>query len=268
MTSLSARAGTWKNIRPTRRVNVLYWMVFYTYTFLVATKYFVFEQSVVQPSFFQATIWQHAALILSIVVGFALLRHRALRLPKKILSTVAVPVLLVGAILPQVRTHVAYLVVLAVLLGQLATCSLLTYIYEMNNAERLFGIVGCHLMVAIVAVYTVFFSRETGAFWWLILALATVAATLGWLERPDKVDAEVVCVETFSPRLYVPLLLACVGGVASVFSSKARVEQANKAVPSTPTRAAPVNKGNAALFNYTSSFMELMQSTAFSVREE
>lgn len=212
------KAGSFGNVRKEKYASVAYWITFYTYTFLIATRYFIYEEGYVSSAFSDVTLYQHVALIASIIVGFAVLRKRDLTIPKRVLNVLASLALLFGGIFPQVRTNIYFCVGIAVLLGQLATCSLLTYIYQMNNAERLFGIVGGHLLTAVVAVINVFFTRETAVFSWVIFGLAVCSATLCFLEKNNKPSASVV-MEEFQKKLHILLALACVGGFVSVCSS-------------------------------------------------
>ena len=213
----NVKAGTISNVRKSRYASVIYWTFFYTYTFLIATRYFLYEDGFVTTSFSYATLYEHVALMLSTVVGFAVLRHRNLSIPKKILNIVSPLLLMFGAIFVEVRTSPYYLVCLAIVLGQLATCSLLTYIYEMNNAERLFGIVFCHLLVAATSFLNIFFTRETAVFWWVITAMAVVSTVACFFEKTGADNVYIQ--EPFQKKLYVPLVLACIGGFCSVCSS-------------------------------------------------
>ena len=45
------KAGAVQNVRKKKYANVLYWTVFYTYTFLIASKWFVFEDGILSFSF-------------------------------------------------------------------------------------------------------------------------------------------------------------------------------------------------------------------------
>ena len=231
MTDISSRAGSVKNVRKSRYASVLYWIVFYAYCSIIGTKYYLLEEATVSAAFSWSTTYMHVALLASIILGFALLRRRDLTWPKRILNLLSVPMLILGAATPVIRYHVAYLVVLAVLLGQLSTCSLLTYIYEMNNSERLYGIVGAHILVALLMLVGYFFDRTTAVFWWVVVALSVVAAVACWLEGGGD-DPMVIVQEDFVPKLYVPLFLACIGGFVTVLSSMILVEISSVTIPS------------------------------------
>lgn len=218
------KAGFLKNVRKSKWANVVYWMLMYTFVFMVATKYFIYEDGILSFNFSMYALYQHIALLASIIVGFAVLRRHRLEIPKRILCIVGAVLILFGAIFGDVRSHIAYLVILSVILGQLAVCSLLTYIYEMNNSERLFGIVLAHLLVGAVSIYSIRFNRTTSEFWWLIFALSTVASAVSFFEKKD-VEWEISVVETFQKKLYVPLVLACIGGVVAVCSSMIIMEK-------------------------------------------
>ena len=218
------KAGFLKNVRKSKWANVVYWMLMYTFVFMVATKYFIYEDGILSFNFSMYALYQHIALLASIIVGFAVLRRHRLEIPKRILCIVGAVLILFGAIFGDVRSHIAYLVILSVILGQLAVCSLLTYIYEMNNSERLFGIVLAHLLVGAVSIYSIRFNRTTSEFWWLIFALSTVASAVSFFEKKD-VEWEISVVETFQKKLYVPLVLACIGGIVAVCSSMIIMEK-------------------------------------------
>ena len=211
------KAGAVQNVRKKKYANVLYWTVFYTYTFLVASKWFVFEDGILSFTFSTTALYQHIALLGSIIVGFFFLKRHRLPTVKKILSVVASLLILFGAIFGVLRTNLVYLIVLSVLLGQLADCSLLTYIYEMNNAERLYGIVFCHLLAAGAGIFMAYFNRTTSAFWYLMFALSVVAVVTCFCETKD-VEWEIAVVESFPKKLYMPLILACIGGIVAVCS--------------------------------------------------
>jgi DNA-binding CsgD family transcriptional regulator len=138
--------------------------------------------------------------------------------------------LMFGAIFQEARSNLIYLIFLSLLLGQLADCSLLTYIYEMNNSERLFGIVSCHLLVTGVSVYSVFFNRTTAEFWWLIFSLSLVACIMCFFEKKDT-EWKISITEVFQNKLYVPLILACIGGLVAVCSSMIIMEELAPIVP-------------------------------------
>lgn len=218
------KAGVISNVRKTKWANVVYWMVFYTYTFMVATKYFIYEDGILSFDFSMTTLYQHIALLGSIIVGFIFIKRQSLRIPKRILCVLAVLMLMFGAIFQEARSNLIYLIFLSLLLGQLADCSLLTYIYEMNNSERLFGIVSCHLLVAGVSVYSVFFNRTTAEFWWLIFSLSLVACIMCFFEKKDT-EWKISITEVFQNKLYVPLILACIGGLVAVCSSMIIMEE-------------------------------------------
>lgn len=116
----SIKAGNIVNIRKSKYVSVLYWTLFYTYTFLIATNWFIYEAPFVAESYSRALLYSHIALLGSIIVGFIFLKKKNLDLPKQILSVIVVLLILFGAIFSKVRTDFAYIIVLAVLLGQLA----------------------------------------------------------------------------------------------------------------------------------------------------
>ena len=212
------KAGVRANVRKNRWANVVYWMVFYAYTFMVATKYFVYEDGILSFEFSMMTLYQHIALLGSIIVGFLILRRHSLVLPKRIMTILAVVMIMFGAIFQEARSNIIYLVFLSILLGQLADCSLLTYIYDMNNSERLFGIVSCHLLVAGISIFSIYFNRTTAEFWWLIFALALVASVICFFEKKDT-EWKISIPEVFQKKLYFPLILACIGGLFAVCSS-------------------------------------------------
>ena len=140
------KAGLLKNVRKAKWVNVAYWSFLYAFVFMVATKYFIYEDGLLSFDTSMNALYQHIALLGSIIVGFIFLKRHRLEILKRILCVVAAILIMFGAIFIQMRSHLAYLIVLSVLLGILADCSLLTYIYEMNNSERLFQFViqeGC-----------------------------------------------------------------------------------------------------------------------------
>ena len=218
------KAGILKNVRKSKWANVVYWMLLYTFVFMVATKYFIYEDGILGFEFSMMTLYQHVALLGSIIVGFIVINRHRLEVPKRILCVAAAVMILFGAIFEGARSNVIYLIFLSVLLGQLADCSLLTYIYEMNNSERLFGIVLAHLLVAGVSVYCIKFNRASAEFWWLIFALCTVASAVSFVERKDT-EWEISVVETFQKKLYFPLILACIGGIVAVSSSMLIMEE-------------------------------------------
>ena len=224
------KAGLFKNVRKSKWANVIYWTVMYTYVFMVATKYFVYEDGLLSFEFSMMTLYQHVALLGSIIAGFLFLRRCRLAIPKRILTILAVLMIMFGAIFEGARSNLIYLIFLSVLLGQIADCSLLTYIYEMNNSERLFGIVFCHLLVAGVGVYSIHFNRSTAAFWWLIFALGVVASVMSFLEKMDT-EWEIAIPEEFQRKLYFPLILACIGGVGAVCSSMLVMEELTHILP-------------------------------------
>lgn len=226
----SIKAGNIGNIRRSKYVSVLYWMLFYTYTFLIATNWFIYEAPFVSESFSLALLYSHIALLGSIIVGFFFLRKKNLDIPKRILNVLVVLLILFGAIFVQVRTHLAYILILAILLGQLADCSLLTYIYEMNNSERLFGIVGCHLLVAVIAVVNCFFTRESTTFYWIMFALALAASVCCFFETKSDEPVAIVS-EPFHKKLYVPLILASFGAFFSVCSTMCIIAEVSAALP-------------------------------------
>ena len=226
----SIKAGNIGNIRKSKYVSVLYWMLFYTYTFLIATEWFIYETPFVTDGFSRALLYSHIALLGSIIVGFLFLKKRNLDVPKRILSILVVVLIMFGAIFARMRTHLAYILVLAVLLGQLADCSLLTYIYEMNNAERLFGIVSCHLLVAAVAVVNCFFTRETAVFHWVMFALALAAAVCCFFETHGDEPVAIVN-EQFHKKLYVPLILAGFGAFFTVCSGMGIIATVSATLP-------------------------------------
>ena len=63
------KAGSIGNIRRSKYVSVLYWTLFYTYTFLIATNWFIYEAPFVAESFSSARIIN---LISSSVAPFAI----------------------------------------------------------------------------------------------------------------------------------------------------------------------------------------------------
>ena len=227
---IDQKAGLFKNIRKSKWANVIYWTVMYTYVFMVATKYFVYEDGILSFDFSMMALYQHIALLGSIIVGFLFLRRHRLAIPKRILTILAVLMIMFGAIFEGARSNLIYLIFLSILLGQIADCSLLTYIYEMNNSERLFGIVFCHVLVAGVGFYSIHFNRSTAAFWWMIFALGVVAAVMSFLEKKDT-EWEIAIPEEFQKKLYFPLILACIGGVGAVCSSMLVMEELVPALP-------------------------------------
>lgn len=226
----SIKAGNFSNIRKSKYVSVLYWTLFYTYTFLIATNWFIYETPFVTDSFSSALLYSHIALLGSIIVGFFFLHKRNLDIPKRVLNVVVVIMILFGSIFYSVRTHLAYILILAILLGQLADCSLLTYIYEMNNSERLFGIVGCHLLVAMIAAVNCFFTRETATYYWVLFALALAAAVCCFFEKKSDEPLAIVN-EPFHKKLYVPLVLASFGAFFSVCSSMCIIAKTTTTLP-------------------------------------
>lgn len=227
----SVKAGNIGNVRKSKYVSVLYWVLFYTYTFLVATRWFIYEDSFIGEEFSRAMLFSHVVLLGSIIVGFFFLKKRNLDFPKKVLSIVVVLMLLFGAIFTEVRTNLVFILILAAILGQLADCSLLTYIYEMNNAERLFGIVGCHLLVAVLSVINCFFTRETAVFSWIMFSLAALSALCCMFEtKSDEPVAPIA--EPFQKKLYVPLVLACFGAFFSVASVMTIIAKISLTLPS------------------------------------
>ena len=214
---LESKAGQFKSIRKSKYPSVIYWIVFYTYTFLVATKYFIYEDAYVSTSFAFTSLYQHVAIIASIIVGCFIYRKKV-SLPKKIYSVIVTLLIMFAAIFSEVRTNTIYSIVLAIILGQLASCSLSTYIYEMNNAERLFGIVLCHILSAVVGILNVWLIREESAFYWIIFGLAIIASVCCYLEK-NRGDEQVCVMEEFQSKLYLPVGLACVGGIVSVGSA-------------------------------------------------
>ena len=228
--TLTSKAGILKNVRKSKWANVVYWMLLYTFVFMVATKYFIYEDGLLSFEFSMMTLYQHVALLGSIIVGFVVLNRHSLELPKRILSILAAVMIMFGAIFEGARSNLIYLIFLSVLLGQLADCALLTYIYEMNNSERLFGIVLAHLLVAGVSAYSIKFNRAMAEFWWLIFALSTVAAVVSFFERKDT-EWEIAVVETFQKKLYFPLILACIGGIVAVCSTMIVMEEMTPVLP-------------------------------------
>ena len=224
------KAGILKNVRKSKWANVVYWTIMYAFVFMVATKYFVYEDGILSFEFSLNTLYQHVALLGSIIVGFVIINRHNLETVKRILCVLAAVLIMFGAIFVEVRSHIAYLVILSVLLGWLADCSLLTYIYEMNNSERLYGIVFCHLLVAGVGFYSIHFNRSTSAFWWLIFALSVVASVVSFFEKKDT-EWEIAIPEEFQKKLYFPLILACIGGVGAVCSSMLVMEELVPALP-------------------------------------
>ena len=224
------KVGLIKNVRKIKWANVLYWTFFYAYTFMIASKWFVYEDGVLSLDFSLTAFYQHVALLSSIIIGFAFLRRHTYVLPKRIMSVIASVAILFGGIFASLRSNLVYLVLLSVLLGQLADCSLLTYIYEMNNSERLFGIVFCHILSALVGVFSVSFDRTTSAYWFLVFALSAVSAVTSFLEKKD-VEWQFTVAEVFQKKLYVPLILACIGGIVAVCSSMVTISETAKGLP-------------------------------------
>lgn len=216
--TLEIKAGAIRNVRKTKWVNVVFWMILYTFVFMSSTKYFIYEDGILSVAFSMKMLYQHAALLLSIIVGFVFIRRHRLETLKRMLCAFAVVMLLFAAVFESARSGLFYLIILSVLLGILADCSLLTYIYEMNNSERLFGIFLCHLLVAGVGFFCIRFNRTTAEFWWLMFALAAVGLAACLLEKKDE-GSEIIVSERFQKKLYFPLILACIGGVSAVCSS-------------------------------------------------
>ena len=228
--SVDQKAGLFKNVRKGKWANVIYWTVMYTYVFMCATKYFIYEDGLLSFDFSMTTLYQHIALLGSIIIGFFILRRHRLAIPKRVLTIIALLMIMFGAIFEGARANLIYLIFLSVILGQIADCSLLTYIYEMNNSERLYGIFFCHLLVAAVSIYSIRFNRQTAEFWWLIFALCFVAAVFCFLEKKDT-EWEIAIPEEFQKKLYVPLILACIGGVVAVSSSMLVMEKLAPLLP-------------------------------------
>ena len=222
--TIENKAGFLKNVRKEKWANVVYWMLLYTFVFMIATKYFIYEDGIISFDLSMVTLYQHIALLVSIVVGFAVLRRHTLEIPKRVMCILSAVMIMFGAIFVEARTSIAYLVILSVLFGQLAVCSLLTYIYEMNNSERLFGIVLAHLFVAGVSVFSIKFNRFSSEFWWLIFALSAVASFVCFFEKKDT-EWQISVVETFQKKLYIPLFLACIGAIVAVCSSMIVMEK-------------------------------------------
>lgn len=227
---IDQKAGLFKNVRKSKWANVVYWTVMYTYVFMCATKYFIYEDGILGFDFSMITLYQHIALLGSIIIGFFILRRHRLAIPKRVLTIIAVLMIMFGAIFAEARSNLIYLIFLSIILGQIADCSLLTYIYEMNNSERLYGIFFCHLLVAAVSVYSIRFNRSTAEFWWLIFALSLVAAVVCFLEKKDT-EWEIAIPEEFQKKLYFPLILACIGGVVAVCSSMLVMEEMTAQIP-------------------------------------
>ena len=216
--TIANKAGEIKNVRKAKWVNVVFWAIMYTFVFMSSTKYFIYEDGILSVQFSMMMLYQHIALLSSIIVGFIFIRRHQLNVLKRVLCVVAAVMILFAAIFQNARTNLVFLIFLSILLGIFADCSLLTYIYEMNNSERLFGIVLCHLLVAGVGFFCIRFNRATAEFWWLIFALAVAGAVTCFLERKDT-KSDVAISETFQKKLYFPLILACIGGVSAVCSS-------------------------------------------------
>lgn len=227
---MGSKVGTLKSVRKNKWSNVLYWTVFYTYVFIVSTKYFVYEDGIVSFDFSMTALYQHIALLGSIIIGFLIFRRRTYRIPKIVMSGLSLLLILFGAIFNEVRSNLIYLIFLSVLLGQLADISLLTYIYEMNNTERLYAIVFCHLLSAAVAAFSIKYGRMTAQFWWLVFALAFIALVACLFEKKDT-EWEIAFTEEFHNKLYVPLILACIGGVVAVCSSMLIMEKLAVNIP-------------------------------------
>ena len=45
------KAGSFGNVRKEKYASVAYWITFYTYTFLIATRYFIYEEGYVSSAF-------------------------------------------------------------------------------------------------------------------------------------------------------------------------------------------------------------------------
>ncbi|MBO4479604.1 MAG: hypothetical protein J5774_04475 [Clostridia bacterium] len=216
--TIANKAGAIKNVRKAKWVNVVYWTILYTFIFMSSTKYFIYEDGILSFNYSMTMLYQHVALLTSIIIGFIFIRRHQLNFLKRVLCALAAVMMVFAAVFQGARDSLIYLIALSLLLGILADCSLLTYIYEMNNSERLFGIVLCHLLVAAVGFFCIRFNRTTAEFWWLMFALALAGAVACFLEKTDG-KAEVAVAEPFRKKLYFPLILACVGGVSAVCSS-------------------------------------------------
>lgn len=216
--TIANKAGAVKNVRKTKWVNVVYWTIMYTFIFMSSTKYFIYEDGILSVGYSMTMLYQHIALLSSIIVGFIFIRRHQLNLLKRVLCASAAVMLVFAAVFSGARGSLIYLIFLSVLLGALADCSILTYIYEMNNSERLFGIVLCHLLVAGVGFFCIRFNRTTAAFWWLMFGLALACAVTCFFEKTDG-KADVAVAEPFQRKLYFPLILACVGGISAVCSA-------------------------------------------------
>ncbi|MCR4661777.1 MAG: LuxR C-terminal-related transcriptional regulator [Clostridia bacterium] len=210
--------GLIKNVRKSKWVNVCFWAIMYTFVFLIASKWFIFEDGIISFDTSMVLLYQHIALLSSIIVGFIFIKSHRLEKYKKILCLVSTIYILMGACFSEARNHVAFLVILSILLGQLADCSLLTYIYEMNNSERLFAIVFAHILVAIVSYAQLKLSRFSVEFWFIIFALSAIATILCFFEKYNPSD-EYPVLEEFHKKLYISLILACIGGFVAVCSS-------------------------------------------------
>lgn len=228
--TLASKAGILKNVRRWKWTNVVYWALLYAFVSMVATKYYVYEDGLLGMAHGMRLLYQQIALLGSIIVGFAVLRHRRLETPKRVLCIVAGVLILFGAFFATVRVHLAYLLVLSVVLGLLSVCSLLTYIYEMNNSERLFGIVLAHLLVAAMGAYCIVYGRDTAEFWWLIFAVCTLAAVISFFEKKDT-EWEIAVAETLPKKLYFPLILACIGSMVAVCSSMLVMQELSASLP-------------------------------------
>ena len=228
--TLESKAGAIKNVRKTKWVNVVFWAILYTFVFMSSTKYFIYEDGILSVRFSMMALYQHIALLTSIIVGFIFIRRHSLSGLKRVFSVLAVVMIVFAAIFESVRLNLIYLICLSVLLGLLSDCSLLTYIYEMNNSERLFGIFLCHLLVACVGFFSIRFNRTTAEFWWLIFALSVAGLISCLLEETDGMS-DVAVSEKFKKKLYFPLILACVGGVSAVCSSMIVIGRLAAVVP-------------------------------------
>lgn len=204
-----------KNVRRSKTASILYWIMFYSSAFIIGTKYFVYEDALISPMFSLAASVQHFALIATIIITFALVKRPSLHFVKKIACAVAMLILLVGCCYQPARTHVALQALLGVTLGMGAASSLLTFIYELNNTERFYSLVISNVLVAALAVFPMFFTRDTLAFEIFALILCVACLVLTFLEDKPSVSLGEPR-QPIKKKFYYALALAATGGLFSV----------------------------------------------------
>ena len=73
--TIANKAGAVKNVRKTKWVNVVYWTIMYTFIFMSSTKYFIYEDGILSVGYSMTMLYQHIALLSSIIVGFIFIRR-------------------------------------------------------------------------------------------------------------------------------------------------------------------------------------------------